>query len=530
VAHLALSLLGPFEAALDGRAAEGLNSDHLRALLAYLAVERGREHPREALAALLWPERSNREALTALRCALSNLRGALGDRETPCPFLLVTRGSVLFNTASDYWLDVAEFETLAGRTDAPGLERMASLVRGPFLHGLSVEDSPAFDEWLLLKEEEYRRRVLSALDVLTSYRAAHAEYAEAGRWARRQLELEPYREQAHRQLMAVLVLGGERPAALAHYEACRRLLVEELGCEPDDETRALYAQIRDGTLSGAQLFPAMPGPPAAEGLPPMDGDRPPPPFVAREAELARLDSLLNRALAGHGGVALISGEAGSGKTALLDQFARRAGRANGDLIALRGECNAHAGAGDPYLPFRELLQTLAGDVEGRRAGGTLSPDGARRVWEALPAMGAALVEHGPDLIDTFVPGEALLRRVEAFPGPAGAVRWQARLRELVRRARQGAAEAPGTIPSGKTLQTDLFGQVTQVLSPSPHGGLCFWRSTTCSGPTAVRRHCSFTWDGTLPAAESCWSAPSVRRRCSARSAPPPPRRARVRRG
>jgi DNA-binding SARP family transcriptional activator len=252
VAHLALALLGPFQAALDDQPAEGLNSDYLRALLAYLAVERGREHPREALAALLWPERPDREALSALRHALSNLRTVLGDRQAPVPYLFVTRSSVQFNPDSDHWLDVAEFddliEDLTGLGDLSGLTRAVRLHRGPFLAGLSLRDSPAFDEWMLLKGEEYQRRVLSVLGHLTSLQIAHGEYGEAVRWARRQLELEPYREQAHGQLMAALALGGERAAALAHYEACRRLLDEELGCEPDDETQSLYAQIREGTL------------------------------------------------------------------------------------------------------------------------------------------------------------------------------------------------------------------------------------------------------------------------------------------
>lgn len=452
-----LALLGPFHAALDGKPIHGLNSDHLRALLAYLAVERGREHPREAL--------------TALRCALANLRSALGDRRSAggqgapddgrasAPLLLASRNSLQLNPAGDYWLDVAEFDDLTGlgrREDLSGLARAANLYRGPFLHGLSVADSPAFEEWMLSKGEEYQRSALSVLGQLASRQLAHGAAGEAARWARRQLQLDPYREQAHRQLMAALALGGERPAALAHYETCRRLLAEELGCESDDEMQALYAQIRDGAFhpSASSRLP-VPASPAAGHLPaPMSPtltltvSR----FVARQHEVARLATLLDQALAGHGGIALVSGEAGSGKTALLDEFARQAALARGDLIALRGNCNAHGGAGDSYLPFREMLQTLAGDVEGKRAGGTLSPDQARRTWEALPAV----VEHGPDLLDTLVPGEALLWRIEGFGVPRGGGRWQARLREIALGGR--ASEKATPIP-----QADLFAYVTQVL-------------------------------------------------------------------
>ena len=470
MAHLALALLGSFQAAVDDQPVEGLNSSHLRALLAYLAVESRREHAREQVAALLWPERPDREALDALRFALSNLRGALGDRmspgdrrtpddhdategrPSPFPFLLVTRTHVQFNPASDHWLDLAEFQDLKNRSNLPGLERAARLYRGPFLEGLSLGDSPAFEEWMLLQGEEIQRSLLAVLERLTALQLSRGETGEARRWAQRQLELEPYREQAHRQLMIALALGGERSAALAHYEACCRLLADELGCEPEDETQALRAQIRDDALPQPQLIPRILSEspqPVIPGARKEHLTR----FVARQGELAKLGSLLDQAMAGRGGVAFVSGEAGGGKTALLDELTRQAGQAHPDLIALRGKCNAHGSAGDPYLPFREILQTLAGDIESKRAGGTLSPEQARRAWEALPQVGAALVEHGPDLIDSFIPGEALLRRVESFSTPTLAARWQVQLREIAARSKEAASAS----------RPDLFAQVTQVL-------------------------------------------------------------------
>lgn len=455
MAHLTIALLGPFQVALDSQPVEGLTSDRLRALLAYLAVESRREHPREALAALLWPERPDRQALSALRYALSNLRGVLGDRSSTNPFLLVTRTSVQFNTTSDHWLDVAEFKSLAPQPDVANLERAVALYRGPFLNGLSVGDSPGFEEWLLLQGEETRRSILHVLGRLTSLQMDHGAYAEAARWARRQLELEPYREQAHRQLMAALALSGERAAALMHFEACRRLLVEELGCEPEDETQVLYAQIRNGALPppGPALYIT-----GSSSAPVSAGAQPPFRFVAREDQLAQLGVLLDGALTGQGGVAFIAGETGAGKTALLSEFARRATEKHGNLIALRGQCSAHNGTGDLYLPLREMLETLTGDVEGKRAGGTLSAEQARRAWEALPIVVAALVERGPALIDRFVPGEALLRRVEGYPPSSGTRQWQARLQQIVRQAREGTA-----LRAGPDSQPDLFTEVTEVL-------------------------------------------------------------------
>ena len=110
MAHLSLSLLGPFRVTLDGEPVTRFESTKVRALLAYLAVEADRVHRREVLAGLLGPDWPDRAALGNLRYGLYNLRQAIGDRTAQPPFLLITRHTLQFNPASDHWLDVAAFE------------------------------------------------------------------------------------------------------------------------------------------------------------------------------------------------------------------------------------------------------------------------------------------------------------------------------------------------------------------------------------------------------------------------------------
>ncbi|TEU18704.1 MAG: hypothetical protein E3J21_05315 [Anaerolineales bacterium] len=179
-----------------------------------------------------------------------------------------------------------------------------------------------------------------------------------------------------------------------------------------------------------------------------------PVFVARERELAQLDGYLNTALAGQGRVVFITGDAGQGKTALVQGFARRAQAAHPDLVVASGNCNAHTGIGDPYLPFREILGLLTGDVEGRWAARAISQEQARRLWHTFPLAVQALVETGPDLIDLFVPGAALVKRTVAF-APGGAD-WLTRLEELAQRKRA----APG---DPNLQQSALFEQYTRVV-------------------------------------------------------------------
>ena len=113
MAHLSISLLGPFQVSLDNRPVTGFDSNKVRALLAYLAVEADRPHQRDALAALLWSERPNRAARNSLRHALSNLRTAIGDRDADTPHLTVNQETVQFNCTGECRVDVRAFRTLA---------------------------------------------------------------------------------------------------------------------------------------------------------------------------------------------------------------------------------------------------------------------------------------------------------------------------------------------------------------------------------------------------------------------------------
>ncbi|MEW6232674.1 MAG: BTAD domain-containing putative transcriptional regulator [Chloroflexota bacterium] len=505
--HLSLSLLGPFQVTLEGQPVTGFKSNKVRALLAYLAVEADRPHRREVLAGLLWPDWPNREALSNLRYALSNLRRVIGDRQAEPPFLLITRDALQFNPASDSCLDVTAFTDLTERAlsltkglrDLSGLEKAVALYQGSFLEGFSLGDSPAFEEWALFTRERLARQVSSALHHLAALYEQHGEYQPAQSCARRQIELEPWDEAAHQQLMRTLALSGQRTAALTQYESCRRLLAEELGVEPAHETTRLYRQIRNGELKAVGPAPAAP-PGLAASLSSFLEKEPPhierPVFVAREYELAQLDGFLKLALAGQGRVAFVTGEAGSGKTALLQEFTRRAQEAHADpstlplvagqaLVVAGGNCNAYTGIGDPYLPFREILELLTGDIEARWAAGAITKEHACRLWHTLPAAAQALVEAGPDLIDTFVLRAALLERAMAYTQWPGQADWLVRLNELVERkplrlalqsipsgasgaGEQGVATAGPGAPGPQ--QSDLFEQYTRVLQTLAHRG------------------------------------------------------------
>lgn len=316
--QLSLYLLGPFQATFDGAPLRGFTYDKVRALLAYLAVEASCPHSREALATLLWPECPPEAARASLRKALSVLHQAIGNKEAASPYLITQQDQVQFNAASHHWLDVAVFQSKLDAVDQhahlrldscaeciQALEDAVSLYRGEFLQGLIVEDSIEFEDWTLTCREQFRARLLTALHELTLHYLHRGKTSRAQQYALRQVEIEPYREEAHRVLMRILAQGNQRSAALAQYETCRRILNDELGVEPAHETRALYERIRSAGRAQPGHLPALPHP-----------------IIGRETELQSIDEHLANPDCR---LLTLVGVGGAGKTSLALQAAQTQG-------------------------------------------------------------------------------------------------------------------------------------------------------------------------------------------------------------
>jgi DNA-binding SARP family transcriptional activator/predicted ATPase len=296
---LTITLLGSPRVTLGDAVVRGFVSSKAAALLYYLAAT-GRSHTREALAGLLWPETSNAQAFKNLRDVLSNLRRLFE------PYLAITRDAAGLAPGAAIGVDARRFETLLGAQQAAADLEAVELYGGDFLAGFSVADAPEYEEWALLERERLRRLLLDALARLADDALARGAYADGVRFTGRLLAFDPTREAAHRQLMLLLARSGQRGAALAQYETCRAVLLDELGIDPDEATEALHRQILDGAVPSRGIAEL----PALRPLPALP--QPLTPLLGRDAELEQLLAQL------HGSTRLVTvaGLGGVGKTRL----------------------------------------------------------------------------------------------------------------------------------------------------------------------------------------------------------------------
>ncbi len=414
MSRLRLALLGPPRVELD-TAPVSFDTRKALALLAVLAV-RGEAQSRDALAALLWPEHDAAHAGGALRRTLSVTRAGIG----PDALRLDGRSVELAPSARvDVWrLHAITDGVTRHHPDADPvcdrcLRRLAeipNLVRGRFLEGFGLRDSPEFDDWSAGTAQALDREVADALDRLSDALAARGRTNLALDAARRRLAMDPLHEEAHRRLMRLHSEAGDRTGAIARYRECVRILDQELGVAPMPETTELYHAIAAGPAAVHHVDE-----PAESTAPPVGISALP--LIGRRADLEVVLGAWRRA--GQAGrLVLLEGEPGIGKTRVLEEVSAAVRAAGAQVLSLVAHDGEQAIA---YAPIVGALEKAIPDAEGGGEGaGWLAglPGWVRgelaRVVPAVAGVGSAVAAiEGPGAEIRFMEGlsRALLAAV-----------------------------------------------------------------------------------------------------------------------
>lgn len=319
---LSITCFGDFETRLDNKPVHGFDTDKARALLAYLAIERDQAHTRSKLAGLLWSDMPEEQALHNLRQTLTYLRKALGENHDSAVFIETDRSSVRLNPQADIRVDVQKFSEQLdaaylyyqnydgrGRLNIIKLRAALELHRAPFLNQMVLEGSPIFDEWAMLLRDQLMQRCVEGLSLLAEYHERRREYEQARQVVTRIIQLTPWEEIAHSELIRLLAIEGQFSAAQNQYRILSRYLRDNLGVEPSSQSKALFDSLR----AGEKISPRHP--PVRYNLP-----RGGLPFVGRSSELHNLVDLIinpeNR-------LVTLTGPGGVGKTRLALEIARQ---------------------------------------------------------------------------------------------------------------------------------------------------------------------------------------------------------------
>lgn len=363
MSQLNLYLLGPPRIEV-GRSPIVVNRRKAIALLVYLVLTK-QAHRRDTLATLFWPNYDQRSARANLRRTLSSLKQALEGR-----WLEISRESVAVRQEDGLWVDVERFERLVRSGDAHGhpdrelcsvclsdLSEAVSLYAGDFLSGFTLQDSPGFDDWQLFQAEKLRRQLAEGLEGLVQGLTAEGDFKKAAAYAQRWLGLDPLHEPAQRQMMRLLAWLGQQTAALRQYQELERLLDQELGLPPDEETTRLYETIRARELSPPDRAPAE-GEAISAGRPRHNLPAQLTPFIGRERELAEIKKLLLDEP--HCRLLTLVGPGGIGKTRL----ALEAGASSLDSFSNGVYFVSLASVSRPEFIVPAVAETLAIDFQG----------------------------------------------------------------------------------------------------------------------------------------------------------------------
>lgn len=370
---LAIYLFGCPEFRLDDTPLPPLATRKTQSLLAYLILNRQQPHLRDELAALFWGDRDDAHARHSLATALWRIRRLLGEG-----YLLVDAASVQFNPAGSFWLDVAEFEThlnnsrstLDEQYAADELRRAVALYRDDLLEG-------CYDDWCIAERYHLEGRYLEALSRLVVWHETQGNASEVLSYAQKYLAHDPLAENIHFALMRALVALGDLTGARRQWQRCCETRQQELHLPPSPE---MLAQAEE--VLGARFMVPLPAEPRQARTRLRGGSLERPQFVGRGPEMAALYTRWEQATQGHGGIVLIGGTAGVGKTRLAEEFAA-AVRWHGGIVA-RAYCYEPERM-LPYQPLVELLRDLA--LQEERNALTLPAWARHELSRLIPELG-----------------------------------------------------------------------------------------------------------------------------------------------
>lgn len=262
MSRISIQLFGQLCVRRNEQVVGGFEAHKVQELFCYLLLHKHQSLSRESLASLLWPDCTTAQSKKKLRQALWHLQSALGSQAETVHerVLLVDPERVQMNTEVDIWLDVSVFEkafefvqSLAGHEldaqKAQALQKAVEIYQGPLLEG-------CYEDWCLYERERFQNMYLVMLEKLMGYSEVHQDYDAGILYGMRILSWDKARERAHRRLMHLYYLNGDRAAALRQYEQCATILDEELGVKPSKRTIALYKQILAEQLVEPELISA----------------------------------------------------------------------------------------------------------------------------------------------------------------------------------------------------------------------------------------------------------------------------------
>lgn len=328
-ANMRVQLLGELYVFVNDAQAPGISAPRLQSLLAYLVFHAPAPVPRTFLAGLLTPEQSEAAARRALSDALYRLKRALGDE------LLCADTETVAFADYGYTLDVRQFQALAASPELDARRRAVEFYRGDFLRDLDAE-------WMLAPRALLREQYLTLLEQLCAELTHAQQFTDALTYAHRWTLADPLNEQAHRAAMQLYARLGRYAAAFQQYEHLTQLLDAELDAEPLLDTRLLFQAIRAEYDSQHEA-------PVTRAA-----------FVGRRRERALLLECVEAAQAGRGGIVLVEGESGIGKTRLLEALAEGARWRSATVVW--GAGRELAG----ITPFAPLDQAFASAIAGSR--------------------------------------------------------------------------------------------------------------------------------------------------------------------